>query len=50
MTIITTILYKKKLYYELALFINSEMYENNYISFNNYKKVEEIILKELKNF
>lgn len=40
---------KKKLYYEIALFINSEMYENNYISFSNYQKVEQILFKELKN-
>lgn len=50
MTIITTILYKKKLYYELALFINSEMYEKDYISFMSYKKTEEILLKKLESF
>lgn len=50
MTIIATILNKKKLYFEFLLFINSEMYENNYVSFNCCKNVEEIILKELKNY
>lgn len=39
----------EELYYELALLINKELYEENYISPSLYKNTEKELLKESSN-
>ena len=36
-----------KIYYELALFINKKIYQNNEITYKEYIKKEKEILKEI---
>lgn len=38
---------EKKLYYEIALLINEELYKENSITLLQYKQTEENLMKEL---
>lgn len=37
-----------KIYYELALYINKKIYQNNEITYKEYIKKEKELLKEIK--
>lgn len=36
-----------KIYYELALILNAKLYENKKVTLQEYKKCEELLLKEV---